>query len=188
MYAFEGEGIDMRLRETRTAEFTLTDEFAFWVPPQRCLQETVNKFAYQGTWDADANSPSLASGVGTDGYVYKVSTAGDTDLDDVTTAWIVGDYLMFGDISGNTDVRSDLNPVWSRGIDSRRYNEGIAAILAVRLSEETGHTLSEHMVFAAKTGREQLFSAFQKPRTKRIFDSGLVNTPTWTRFFTDESL
>ena len=186
MYSLEASGIDMRLRETRTAEFVLADTFSFWVPPQRVKQETVNKFAYQGTWDADANSPSLSSGVGTDGYVYKVSTAGGTDLDDVTSAWIVGDYLMFGDIKNDHDDRTDLNPAWSRGIDSRRYNEGLSAMLALRLSEEFGYQLSESMIHSAKLAQEQLFAAFQKPRTKGIFDTGIVYSPTWSRFLNNE--
>lgn len=49
---------------------------------------------YQGQWDASANSPSLASGVGTKGYYYVVKTAGSTSLDGNAT-WLVGDYAIF---------------------------------------------------------------------------------------------
>lgn len=49
---------------------------------------------YQGVWDASANSPSLASSVGTKGFFYKVSVAGNTSLDG-NTNWHVGDLLIF---------------------------------------------------------------------------------------------
>jgi len=39
---------------------------------------------YQGTWNASTNTPTLASGVGTNGYYYIVSVAGTTNLDGVT--------------------------------------------------------------------------------------------------------
>ena len=50
--------------------------------------------SYQGTWNASANTPTLASGVGTNGYYYIVATAGSTNLDGITD-WQIGDWLMF---------------------------------------------------------------------------------------------
>ena len=50
--------------------------------------------SYQGTWNASTNSPSLASGVGTNGYYYIVATAGSTNLDGITD-WQIGDWLLF---------------------------------------------------------------------------------------------
>jgi hypothetical protein len=49
---------------------------------------------YQGAWNASTNSPSLASGTGTKGYYYKVSVAGTTTLDGIST-WNVGDSAVF---------------------------------------------------------------------------------------------
>jgi len=49
---------------------------------------------YQGTWNASTNTPTLASGTGTSGYYYVVSTAGSTDLDGITD-WKIGDWLIF---------------------------------------------------------------------------------------------
>lgn len=54
----------------------------------------VGSLRYQGTWDANANSPFLQSGVGTQGYYYVVSVAGTTNLDGVTD-WQVGDWAVF---------------------------------------------------------------------------------------------
>jgi len=48
----------------------------------------------QGNWDASTNSPSLASGIGTPGWFYTVSVAGQTNLDG-NYPWNVGDIAYF---------------------------------------------------------------------------------------------
>jgi len=54
----------------------------------------VGGLSYEGTWDASTNTPTLASGIGTNGYYYVVATAGSTDLDGITD-WKIGDWLIF---------------------------------------------------------------------------------------------
>jgi hypothetical protein len=49
---------------------------------------------YQGTWDANANTPTLQSGVGFTGEYYIVSVAGNTTLDGISN-WQVGDWAIF---------------------------------------------------------------------------------------------
>ena len=49
---------------------------------------------YKGTWNATTNTPTLASGVGTQGDYYVVSVAGTTNLDGITN-WGVGDWAAF---------------------------------------------------------------------------------------------
>lgn len=53
---------------------------------------------YQGVWDPQTNTPTLASGVGTKGYYYKVAAASSdsatTTLDGNST-WKVGDIVAF---------------------------------------------------------------------------------------------
>jgi hypothetical protein len=49
---------------------------------------------YQGTWNASANTPTLASSTGTQGYYYIVGTSGSTNLNGITD-WVVGDWLLF---------------------------------------------------------------------------------------------
>lgn len=49
---------------------------------------------YQGTWDANANTPYLQSGVGFTGEYYIVSVAGNTTLDGISN-WQVGDWAIF---------------------------------------------------------------------------------------------
>ena len=50
--------------------------------------------AYQGVWNAATNSPTLASGTGTQGHYYIVDVAGTTNLDGITD-WAVGDWAVF---------------------------------------------------------------------------------------------
>jgi hypothetical protein len=49
---------------------------------------------YVGVWDASANSPTLASGVGTKGNYYKVNVAGSTSING-HSVWTVGDVIIF---------------------------------------------------------------------------------------------
>ena len=53
---------------------------------------------YQGVWNASTNTPTLASGVGTKGFEYKVSVAGATLIDGVNQ-WNVGDFITFNGLT-----------------------------------------------------------------------------------------
>ena len=55
---------------------------------------STNAPAYQGTWNASTNTPTLTSSVGTQGYYYVVSVAGTTNLNGVAD-WSVGDWAIF---------------------------------------------------------------------------------------------
>jgi hypothetical protein len=57
---------------------------------------------YKGTWNANTNTPTLASGTGTTGEFYIVSVAGTTNLDGITD-WQVGDWAIFVEV-GATDT------------------------------------------------------------------------------------
>lgn len=67
---------------------------------------------YQGTWNANTNTPALASGVGTKGYYYIVSVAGTTNLDGITD-WNVGDWAIYDGTAwqqvDNTDAVVSVN-------------------------------------------------------------------------------
>lgn len=62
------------------------------------LQNQINGLiggsTYEGTWDADTNTPTLVSSVGVDGHYYIVSVAGNTNLNGITS-WHVGDWAIF---------------------------------------------------------------------------------------------
>ena len=66
---------------------------------------------YKGTWDATANSPALASSVGTKGDYYVVSVAGSTTLDGISN-WGIGDWAVFnGSVWQRVEGGADLNGV-----------------------------------------------------------------------------
>ena len=56
--------------------------------------QATNAPAYQGTWNASTNTPTITSGSGTPGYYYVVSVAGNTTIDG-TSGWNVGDWIIF---------------------------------------------------------------------------------------------
>lgn len=61
---------------------------------QNQVNGLVGSMIYQGVWNASTNTPTLTSGSGTKGYVYKVSVAGSTTLDGVSQ-WNVNDQVVF---------------------------------------------------------------------------------------------
>ena len=71
----------------------------------------LNAATYLGTWDASTNTPTLASGVGTQGDYYVVSVAGTTNLDGITN-WSVGDWAVFNDSKWR--ITTSLNHVGVR--------------------------------------------------------------------------
>tara|TARA_R110000868_G_scaffold144242_2_gene363088 strand:+ start:474 stop:1391 length:918 start_codon:yes stop_codon:yes gene_type:complete len=58
------------------------------------VTNAIGALNYKGTWNANTNMPTLASGVGTKGDYYVVSVAGSTNLDG-QTLWGVGDWAVF---------------------------------------------------------------------------------------------
>ena len=72
---------------------------------------------YKGTWNADTNTPTLTSGVGTNGDYYIVSFPGTTNLDGVTD-WQVGDWAIFETVwqkIDNHDVQA-YNTIQEEGV------------------------------------------------------------------------
>lgn len=58
------------------------------------IVNAIGALNYKGVWNANTNSPTLASGVGSKGDYYVVSVAGSTNLDG-ETLWGVGDWAAF---------------------------------------------------------------------------------------------
>jgi len=63
---------------------------------QQLNNATTGVLVYIGTWNANTNTPSLSSGVGTVGQYYIVSVDGTTLLDGIND-WKVGDWAVFSD-------------------------------------------------------------------------------------------
>lgn len=76
----------------------------------------VGAIQYQGTWNAATNTPTLASGVGTKGWYYKVSVAGSTNING-NNYWQVGDMIIYNGSAwdrlegGSTEVTSVVGRV-----------------------------------------------------------------------------
>lgn len=64
------------------------------VPLSQIPGSIVGGLTFKGNWNATTNTPALASGVGTQGWMYRVSVAGATNLDGITD-WQAGDYAAF---------------------------------------------------------------------------------------------
>lgn len=66
---------------------------------------------FVGTWNANTNTPTIVSGVGTSGAYYVVSTAGTTTIDGISD-WVASDWIVFnGTIwqkSDHTDAVSSV--------------------------------------------------------------------------------
>jgi hypothetical protein len=64
------------------------------VPVSELPAAVLGALSYQGTWNASTNTPTLTSSVGTKGYYYVVSVAGNTNLNGITD-WLVGDWAVY---------------------------------------------------------------------------------------------
>ena len=82
------------------------------VPTAQLPAAVLGALKYQGTWNANTNTPALASSVGTQGYYYVVATAGTTTLDGISS-WEIGDWAIFGTATwqkiDNTDAVTSVN-------------------------------------------------------------------------------
>jgi hypothetical protein len=81
------------------------------VPVSELPAAVLGALNYQGTWDASTNTPTLTSSVGTKGYYYVVSVAGNTNLNGITD-WLVGDWAVYNGTVwqkvDNTDAGGDV--------------------------------------------------------------------------------
>jgi predicted heme/steroid binding protein len=79
---------------------------------QNQINSLVGGVQYQGTWNADTNTPTLQSSVGVKGYYYVVSVPGSTNLNGITD-WKLGDWAIYNgtawDKVDNTDAVVSVN-------------------------------------------------------------------------------
>ena len=75
------------------------------------ITNAIGALNFKGTWDANANSPALASSVGTKGDYYVVGTSGSTTLNGISN-WGVGDWATYnGSVWQRVEGGADLNGV-----------------------------------------------------------------------------
>ena len=163
MHAWQWDGVPIE-----HTDLTLTDTFYFFVPPLLLADDVLADLAYQGTWDADANTPTLGSGSGTSGYWYRVATAGSTTID-ANSSWAVNDALVFGD---DTET-------WRKSLAtlSRRYEAGVIDMLAERVAPDFGVPIMPDVARGASKGWRAIQGAFVRPPNAR-FDTALSRLPS----------
>lgn len=169
MFGWSAQGVDIG-----HAALVLADTFVFFVPPLSVKSDTISALSFQGNWNASTNSPALASSSGTEGFVYKVSVAGSTALDDVTS-WAQNDFAIFDGAR------------WLKGRSSRAFEGGFIDMLAVEICNDHGKDIPPVIARNAMRGWQQIQACFIKPKMNSNIDLGLVHTPS-RRFIPDGSL
>jgi hypothetical protein len=101
------------------------------------ITNAIGALNYKGTWDANANSPTLTSSVGTKGDYYVVSVAGTTNLNGINI-WSVGDWAVF-----NGSVWQKVNGGTSESFNSvTTGNLTITSTLTANLASAANATFS----------------------------------------------
>jgi hypothetical protein len=100
---------------------------------QSLISAVAGGLNYQGAWNANTNTPALASGVGTKGFLYQVDVAGTTTLDGNST-WAVGDLLSF---SGTVWQRI---PAQTSGVTSFNARTGSITLVGSDVTTALGFT------------------------------------------------
>lgn len=159
MLAWAYQGLNLQHQEKAAA-----DAFDFWVPPSSLDGSTIAIAAYQGAWNASTNSPTLTSGSGTEGDLYRVSVAGSTALDD-ETFWSAGDWLVFD----GTD--------WLKCTSSRRFHQAVVDLLAVQMSSDYGKEPGAVVVTSARDGWIALQAEFIRV-DDALIDAALRHVPS----------
>jgi hypothetical protein len=148
-----------------------------WLP-----LSALGTLVFQGTWDASTNTPTLASGVGTAGYYYVVSVAGNTDLNGITT-WTVGDWALFNGsvwqkIEGGSTVDITGGTINNTVIGNTTPNAATFTTLTATGQTDLGGTASTKAVrieTQTSTGQHILFSRFDAGNTQKITAAGIAN-------------
>jgi hypothetical protein len=109
------------------------------------ITNAIGALNFKGTWDANANSPALASSVGTKGDYYVVGTAGTTNLNGISN-WGVGDWATYnGSVWQRVEGGADLNGV-NLSVSGTSTLSGLTASTALALNA------SKEIVSVTNTG------------------------------------
>jgi hypothetical protein len=134
---------------------------------------------FQGVWDANTNTPALASSVGTNGYYYIVSVAGSTNLNGITD-WKIGDWAIFAGTTwqkvDNTDAVASVNGY-----------TGTVSLVTGDVLEGAGSLPSRpsQLYFTNARARAAISLTTSGSSGASTYDSGtgVLNIPTYTDAF-----
>ena len=92
----------------------------------------IGSMNYQGTWNANTNTPTLSDATGTKGHYYVVSVAGTQDLGSGSVSYAIGDWVVHnGTIYEKIDNTDSVTSVFSRtGAVTAQANDYTHAQLA----------------------------------------------------------
>jgi hypothetical protein len=136
---------------------------------QNQINGLVGGSIYQGVWNANTNTPSLTSSVGTNGHYYIVTVAGSTNLNGITD-WKVGDWAIFAGTSwqkvDNTDAVVSVNGF-----------TGAVSLTTDNISEG-----SSNLYFTKARARESISLTTTGASGSATYNSriGVLNVPTYT--------
>ena len=102
--------------------------------------------SYLGTWNASTNTPTLTSGVGTNGVYYIVATAGSTNLDGITD-WQIGDWLLFNGTVWQKIDQSNL----VTSVNGQTGAVSVGTVTSVAATAGTGISISGSPITASGT-------------------------------------
>lgn len=135
------------------------------------LQNQVNAVAggvnYQGTWNANTNSPTITGGSGTKGHYRVVTTTGTTNIDGIND-WKLGDWIIYNGTAwqkvDNTDALISVNG----------YTGIVTLTIADIPSLQAALDAKADIVKAARTGtaiafdKEATYGSYASPETGNI--------------------
>lgn len=121
------------------------------------ITNAIGAVNYKGTWNANTNSPALASGVGTKGDYYVVGTTGTTTIDGIST-WYVGDWAVFnGSVWQRLEGGSD-DPALSLKSNA---TTGLMQIVGPAAGQTRVVTIPDANATMARTDAAQTFTGTQ---------------------------
>jgi hypothetical protein len=127
------------------------------------ITNAIGALNFKGTWDANANSPALASSVGTKGDYYVVGTAGSTTLNGISN-WGVGDWATYnGSVWQRVEGGADLNGV-NLSVSGTTTLSGLTASTALALDASKNVVSLTQPAFSAYLSANQAttINAFTK--------------------------
>jgi len=170
------------------------------VPVSELPAAVLGALSYQGTWDASTNNPTLTSSVGTKGYYYVVSVAGNTNLNGITD-WLVGDWAVYnGTVWQKVDNTETVTSVNGQTGAVVLTASSVGAVPTTRtISTGTGltgggdlsadRTIAIDSTVATLTGTQTLTNkTITSPKINEILDSngnevlGLLSTASATDY------
>jgi hypothetical protein len=136
------------------------------------IVNAIGALNFKGTWDANANSPALASSVGTKGDYYVVGTAGSTNLNGISN-WGVGDWATFnGSVWQRVEGGADLNGV-------NLSVSGTTNLAALTASTALALDASKNVVSVTNTGTGNNVLSAAPTLTGNVVMTGTTKSPIY---------